>query len=144
MIEIQAKDIVKSFEVGNPVLNGLTFQVDAGERVGILGRNGTGKSTLFKILTGEIDYDTGQLTLAPGKRVGLISQSPFIRRVSRSRTFCAPRSGGWKSCRRKCGRWKRAWNPATPTPCFCAATTPFPNASPASAAMTPMSPSTRL
>ena len=76
MIEIQAKDIVKSFEVGNPVLNGLTFQVDAGERVGILGRNGTGKSTLFKILTGEIDYDTGQLTLAPGKRVGLISQIP--------------------------------------------------------------------
>ena len=76
MIEIQAKDIVKSFEVGNPVLNGLTFQIDGGERVGILGRNGAGKSTLFKILTGEIDYDTGQLTIAPGKRVGLISQIP--------------------------------------------------------------------
>ena len=76
MIEIQAKDIVKSFEVGHPVLNGLTFQIDAGERVGILGRNGVGKSTLFRILTGEIDYDTGKLTIAPGKRVGLISQIP--------------------------------------------------------------------
>ena len=76
MIEIQAKDIVKSFEVGNPVLNGLSFQIEAGERVGILGRNGAGKSTLFKILTGELDCDTGQLTIAPGQRVGLISQIP--------------------------------------------------------------------
>ena len=76
MIEIQAKDIVKSFEVGNPVLNGLSFQIENGERVGILGRNGAGKSTLFKILTGELDCDTGQLTIAPGQRVGLISQIP--------------------------------------------------------------------
>ena len=76
MIEIQAKELVKSFEIGHPVLNGLTFQVDGGERVGILGRNGTGKSTLFKILTGELDYDSGQLTIAPGQRVGLISQIP--------------------------------------------------------------------
>ena len=76
MIEIQAKDIVKSFEVGNPVLNGLSFQIESGERVGLLGRNGAGKSTLFKILTGELDYDTGQLTIAPGQRAGLISQIP--------------------------------------------------------------------
>ncbi|MBQ9492395.1 MAG: ABC-F family ATP-binding cassette domain-containing protein [Oscillibacter sp.] len=76
MIEIQAKDIVKSFEVGNPVLKGLTFQIESGERVGLLGRNGAGKSTLFKILTGELDYDTGQLTIAPGQRAGLISQIP--------------------------------------------------------------------
>ena len=76
MIEIQAKEIVKSFEVGHPVLNGLSFQIENGERVGLLGRNGAGKSTLFKILTGELDYDTGYLTVAPGQRVGLISQIP--------------------------------------------------------------------
>ena len=55
MIEIQVNNLVKSFEVGKNVLDGLTFQVDQGERVGLLGRNGAGKTTLFKILTGELD-----------------------------------------------------------------------------------------
>lgn len=48
MIEIQVNNLVKSFEVGKNVLDGLTFQVDQGERVGLLGRNGAGKTTLFK------------------------------------------------------------------------------------------------
>ncbi len=76
MIEIQVKDLVKSFEVGHNVLDGLTFQIDQGERVGLLGKNGAGKTTLFKILTGEIDYDEGQVTIGQGRRVGLISQIP--------------------------------------------------------------------
>ncbi|MFR6380442.1 MAG: ATP-binding cassette domain-containing protein [Evtepia sp.] len=53
MIDIAVRDLVKEYEVGQPVLNGLTFQVDTGERVGILGRNGAGKTTLFRILTGQ-------------------------------------------------------------------------------------------
>ena len=76
MIEIQVNGLVKSFEVGHNVLDGLTFQIDQGERVGLLGRNGAGKSTLFKILTGEIDYDEGQIMIGQGRRVGLISQIP--------------------------------------------------------------------
>ena len=76
MIEIQVKDLVKSFEVGHNVLDGLTVQIDQGERVGLLGKNGAGKTTLFKILTGEIDYDEGQVTIGQGRRVGLISQIP--------------------------------------------------------------------
>nr|WP_325299107.1 ABC-F family ATP-binding cassette domain-containing protein [uncultured Dysosmobacter sp.] len=76
MIEIQVNGLVKSFEVGHNVLDGLTFQVDQGERVGLLGRNGAGKTTLFKILTGEIGYDEGQVTVGQGRRVGLISQIP--------------------------------------------------------------------
>ncbi|MGI5954780.1 ribosomal protection-like ABC-F family protein [Dysosmobacter sp.] len=76
MIEIQVDNLVKSFEVGHNVLDGLTFQIDQGERVGLLGRNGAGKTTLFKILTGELDYDEGQVTVAQGRRVGLISQIP--------------------------------------------------------------------
>ena len=76
MIEIQVENLVKSFEVGKNVLDGLTFQVDQGERVGLLGKNGAGKSTLFNILTGELDYDSGQVLIAPGRRVGLISQIP--------------------------------------------------------------------
>ena len=76
MIEIQVNGLVKSFEIGKNILDGLTFQVDQGERVGLLGRNGAGKSTLFKILTGELDYDEGTVTVGPGRRVGLISQIP--------------------------------------------------------------------
>ena len=76
MIEIQVNNLVKSFEVGKNVLDGLTFQVDQGERVGLLGRNGAGKTTLFKILTGELDYDEGAVVVGQGRRVGLISQIP--------------------------------------------------------------------
>lgn len=76
MIDITVQNLVKSFEIGDNLLNGLTFQVDAGERVGILGKNGCGKTTLFKILTGEYDYDEGQVVIAPGKKLGLISQIP--------------------------------------------------------------------
>ncbi len=76
MIEIQVNNLIKSFEVGKNVLDGLTFQVDQGERVGLLGRNGAGKTTLFKILTGELDYDEGTVVVGQGRRVGLISQIP--------------------------------------------------------------------
>lgn len=76
MIEIAVKDLVKEYEIGKPVLDGLTFQVDTGERVGILGRNGAGKTTLFRILTGQERPDGGTVTVAPGKRLGLISQIP--------------------------------------------------------------------
>ena len=76
MIEISVSDLSKEFEVGKKILDGLTFQVDSGERVGLLGKNGAGKTTLFKILTGEMDWDDGEVVLAPGRRIGLISQIP--------------------------------------------------------------------
>ena len=76
MIEIQINSLVKSFEVGHNVLDGLTFQIDQGERVGLLGRHGAGKTTLFRILTGELDHDEGQVSIADRHRLGLISQIP--------------------------------------------------------------------
>ena len=76
MIEIQVENLVKSFEVGNNILDGLTFQIDQGERVGLLGKNGAGKTTFFKILTGELDYDEGEVRIGQGRRMGLISQIP--------------------------------------------------------------------
>ena len=63
MIDIQISSLVKSFEVGRNVLDGLTFQIDQGERVGLLGRNGAGKTTLFRILTRETDADEGHVTM---------------------------------------------------------------------------------
>ena len=76
MIDITVSSLVKSFEIGSNILDGLSFQIEAGERVGILGPNGCGKTTLFHILTGALDYDEGQVSIAPGKRIGLISQFP--------------------------------------------------------------------
>jgi len=76
MIEIQVEGLVKSFEIGKNILDGLTFQIDQGERVGLLGKNGAGKTTLFRILTGELDCDEGSVTVGAGRRLGLISQIP--------------------------------------------------------------------
>lgn len=76
MIDIGVTGLVKSFDLEKKILDGLTLQIDTGERVGILGRNGAGKTTFFKILTGELDYDSGEVFVAPGKRLGLISQIP--------------------------------------------------------------------
>ena len=76
MVDIYVKDLVKSFEVGKNLLDGLSFEVREGERVGLLGKNGAGKTTVFRILTGEMDYDEGTVEIAPGKKIGLISQIP--------------------------------------------------------------------
>ena len=76
MIEISVSGLVKEYEVGSRILDGLTFQIDTGERVGLLGKNGSGKTTLFRVLTGEVDWDEGDVVIAPGKRLGLISQIP--------------------------------------------------------------------
>ena len=76
MIDISVTDLVKSFDLEKKILDGVSFQVDTGERVGLLGKNGAGKTTLFNILTGDLDYDSGEVLIAPGRRVGLISQIP--------------------------------------------------------------------
>ena len=76
MIDLSVSGLVKEFEVGKKILDGLTFQVDAGERVGLLGPNGCGKTTLLRILTGAVHPDEGEVAVAPNRRLGLISQIP--------------------------------------------------------------------
>ena len=76
MTDVSVCGLKKSFELGNNILDGLSFDITEGERVGILGHNGCGKTTLFRILAGELDYDEGSVSLASGRRLGLISQIP--------------------------------------------------------------------
>lgn len=76
MIDISVRELTKSFEIGSILLDHLTFDIHAGERVAIMGRNGCGKTTLFRILTGQIEADTGEFSVAKGKKIGLISQIP--------------------------------------------------------------------
>ena len=51
MIDISVTGLIKSFDLEKKILDGITFQIDTGERVGLLGKNGAGKTTLFRILT---------------------------------------------------------------------------------------------
>ncbi len=76
MIDISVKNLTKFFVIGENLLDGLSFEVQEGECVAILGRNGCGKTTLFNILTGQMDYDDGEVFVNPNKRLGLISQIP--------------------------------------------------------------------
>ena len=78
MIDITVRDLEKSFEVGKKILDGLSFTVNSGEHIGILGPNGCGKTTLFRILCGLERADEGEAVVAPGKRIGLISQIPVF------------------------------------------------------------------
>ena len=104
MIEIQVNGLVKSFEVGQNVLDGLTFQIDQGERVGLLGKNGAGKTTLFKILTGELECDEGQVTIGQGRRLGLISQIPVYPADYTVEDVL-------RSAFPDCTSWRRRWRP---------------------------------
>ena len=76
MVDIQVRNLTKFFVIGENLLDGLSFEIQEGERVAILGRNGCGKTTLFNILTGQMDYDDGEVFVNPHKRLGLISQIP--------------------------------------------------------------------
>ena len=61
--------------LGEPsLLDGVSLQLEAGERVGILGRNGAGKSTLMKVIQGEVRPDAGQLVRAKDTRARFLPQ----------------------------------------------------------------------
>ena len=76
MIDISIQNIKKAFEEGNDILSGVTFDINEGERVGLLGKNGAGKTTLLRLITGELSPDEGEIVTPGFKKIGLISQIP--------------------------------------------------------------------
>jgi D-tyrosyl-tRNA(Tyr) deacylase len=56
------------------VLDGVSFQLNSGERVGIVGPNGAGKSTIFRLIMGEMTQNRGELNIAKGLRIGYLHQ----------------------------------------------------------------------
>ena len=58
------------------VLRGVSFQIDPGQKVGLIGGNGTGKTTLLGMISGTVEADSGTFTLGSGARVGRIDQIP--------------------------------------------------------------------
>jgi len=77
VIDISIQNIKKAFEEGNDILDGLTFDINQGERVGLLGKNGAGKTTLLRLITGELSPDEGDVVIPGQKKLGLISQIPI-------------------------------------------------------------------
>ena len=78
MIDISISNIKKAFVEGIDILNGVSFDINAGERVGLLGANGAGKTTLFRLIAGEIEADEGVIAIPGSRKLGLISQIPVF------------------------------------------------------------------
>ena len=68
---IVATDIVKYHGGDLKVLSGATLSVEAGEKIGLVGRNGVGKTTLLEILAGNSEPDGGSVEHPGGARVGM-------------------------------------------------------------------------
>lgn len=73
MVVLSCKNIHKSYGV-ETVLENITFNINDGEKVGLIGPNGAGKSTLFKILTGKMQQDDGELFIDKSKTLGYLAQ----------------------------------------------------------------------
>ena len=74
---IQLKDIWKSFGAYD-VLTGIHWQIDRGDRIGLVGPNGCGKTTLLRIITEESLPDDGQLHRQRGLNIGFLTQEPIF------------------------------------------------------------------
>ena len=73
MALVHLDDITIAYH-GPPLLDGVTRQIEAGQRIGLLGRNGAGKSTLLRLICGEEQPDRGRCTVSPGVRVAHLPQ----------------------------------------------------------------------
>lgn len=75
MLEIGISGVKKNFGT-KQVLNGFDLDVSTGEKIGLIGPNGCGKSTIFKMITKEEVPDEGTVSIRKGTKVGFLSQMP--------------------------------------------------------------------
>lgn len=75
MIIVDVQEM-KKYHAANLVLDGVTFQLQEGERAGLIGRNGSGKSTLLSLLSGHEQADGGLLSIKKDLQVGYLPQIP--------------------------------------------------------------------
>lgn len=74
---LDVQRLTKSFGA-HVLFEGISFSVAEGQKVGLVARNGTGKSTLLSILTGKEGYDDGEIIFRSGVRIGYLEQTPVF------------------------------------------------------------------
>jgi len=74
---IRLENVSKTF-AGEPVLDGVSLRIEERERIGLIGRNGTGKSTIFRIITGETEPDSGVVERMRRMRFACLAQLPQV------------------------------------------------------------------
>ena len=77
MVLLSVNDVSKAF-VMKSVLENVNLTLQTGQRMGLVGVNGSGKSTLFKLIAGELEPDSGSITMIKGTRVGMLTQHADI------------------------------------------------------------------
>ena len=70
------------------LMENLSFSIAEGQRVGLIAKNGTGKSTLLSILTGKEGYDSGSIIYRRGIRIGMLEQTPVFNAEDSVLTAC--------------------------------------------------------
>jgi ATP-binding cassette, subfamily F, member 3 len=86
MAVVIASDLSKDI-AGDPLLRGISFKLERRDRMTLSGRNGTGKTTLLRMLAGEASIDGGELVLAKGAKVMLHDQRPPRERSMTLRSY---------------------------------------------------------
>ncbi|ANN73497.1 ATP-binding cassette domain-containing protein [Bordetella bronchialis] len=75
----------------HPLLDGADFSIQAGERIGLIGRNGAGKSSMLRLLDGRTDPDDGDISRAAGLKVATVEQEPVLdEHATVFETVCGP------------------------------------------------------
>ena len=74
MIVISAKNLTKEFDGTNTVLEGVSFHINKGDRVGVIGINGAGKTTLLKVLAGQLQPEEGDYFISDDLVIGFLQQ----------------------------------------------------------------------
>jgi ATP-binding cassette subfamily F protein 3 len=75
MIQLALKEVEKYFG-GNRIFENITFEIQMGERAGLIGRNGSGKTTVFKIIAGIENHDKGSISIRKNSTIGYLHQIP--------------------------------------------------------------------
>src|SRR5579883_2956076 len=111
---LTVNNLEKAFE-GETILTGIRFRLEWRQKLGLVGRNGTGKTTLLRMLTGQMEPDRGTINYSPGIRLGYLRQEevwtpagPCCRRRRRRSRPC----WRWSSI---CAMWSARWPARRPT-----------------------------